>query len=86
MLALVPVLVYLTAHEDEIAPAEGELARRLPDEVVQRSGDQPRLRCLLLRAAPVAQVVHEVVVAVQRYRRLLRRAAGRKIARIEAFE
>lgn len=73
VLALVPIFVDLSPHEYQVVPAEGQLARRLTHEVVQRSGHQTRLRRLFLGPASVTQIVDEVVVAVQRYWRFLRR-------------
>lgn len=71
-LALVPILVDLPPHVDDLALAEGELPRRLTDEVVERPGVEPGLG----RAGPrfhAAARRHfvKVVVAVERDRRLL---------------
>lgn len=75
MLTLVPVLVYLATHEYYVTATEIQFPARLADKVVKRPCHEPRFRCLLLGSASVAQVIHEIVVTVQRDRRFLRWAA-----------
>lgn len=72
MLALVPILIHLTPDKYNIAATEGQFPRRLTNEVVQCPCHQSRLRGLLGGSAADAQVVDKIVVAVQRYWRLLR--------------
>lgn len=71
---LVPILVHLSSYEYEIAAAESQFPGRLADEIVERSCHQTRLRCLILGSTSLAQIVHEIVVAIQGYGRLLRRS------------
>lgn len=66
MFTLVPVLVYLAAYKYYVTAAEIQFSQRLPDEVIKRPCQESRFRRLLLRSASVAQIVHEVVVTVQR--------------------
>lgn len=70
--ALVPVLVDLSSDKYDVAATESQFPRRLTDEVVERPCDQTRFRCLILGPTPLAEIVHKVVVAIQRYGRLLR--------------
>lgn len=74
VLPFVPVLVHLTSNEYDVATPESQFPRRLPDKIVERPCHQTRLRRLILGSTSLTQIVHEIVVAIQRYGRLLRRS------------
>lgn len=69
------MLVHLPSDEYDVAAPEGQFPRRLTDKIVKGPRHQARLGRLILGSASLTQIVHEVVVAIQRYGRLLRRSA-----------